>query len=199
MAQRVRAAKLLLEGKTYQQVIEETEISSATLSRVSHLRTIWRRIYKVFRLKYTSKKKRTYLFQDMSSYLILPRSQFWKFFQNFMKLFFLTLLNLVSSFLPKPLPALANLMTRESAPPIIEFQPNSVDGDDLFCTVLFLDISFNFIDNLIFPFIRTGRYDILVSFHILDMAAKSSSRVLPPLAIRAIREAPANKASSNPQ
>ena len=35
MAQRVRAAKLLLEGKTYQQVIEETEISSATLSRVS--------------------------------------------------------------------------------------------------------------------------------------------------------------------
>lgn len=35
MAQRVRAAKLLLEGKTYQQVIQETDISSATLSRVS--------------------------------------------------------------------------------------------------------------------------------------------------------------------
>lgn len=35
MAQRVRAAKLLLEGKTYSQVIEETDISSATLSRVS--------------------------------------------------------------------------------------------------------------------------------------------------------------------
>ncbi len=35
MAQRVRAAKLLKEGKTYAQVIEETEISSATLSRVS--------------------------------------------------------------------------------------------------------------------------------------------------------------------
>ncbi len=35
MAQRVRAAKLLMQGKTYAQVIEETEISSATLSRVS--------------------------------------------------------------------------------------------------------------------------------------------------------------------
>lgn len=35
MAQRTRAAKLLLEGKTYNQVIEETDISSATLSRVS--------------------------------------------------------------------------------------------------------------------------------------------------------------------
>lgn len=35
MAQRLRAAKLLLDGKTYNQVIEETDISSATLSRVS--------------------------------------------------------------------------------------------------------------------------------------------------------------------
>ncbi|MBE6727705.1 MAG: TrpR-related protein YerC/YecD [Ruminococcaceae bacterium] len=35
MAQRVKAAKLLIEGKTYNQVIEETDISSATLSRVS--------------------------------------------------------------------------------------------------------------------------------------------------------------------
>ena len=35
MAQRVRAAKLLMAGKTYNQVIEETDISSATLSRVS--------------------------------------------------------------------------------------------------------------------------------------------------------------------
>lgn len=35
MAQRIRAARLLKEGKTYQQVIAETEISSATLSRVS--------------------------------------------------------------------------------------------------------------------------------------------------------------------
>ena len=35
MAQRLRAAKLLMEGKTYTQVIEQTNISSATLSRVS--------------------------------------------------------------------------------------------------------------------------------------------------------------------
>lgn len=35
MAERVYAAKLLLEGKTYNQVIGETDISSATLSRVS--------------------------------------------------------------------------------------------------------------------------------------------------------------------
>lgn len=35
MTQRVRAAKLLLEGKTYEQIIAETGISSATLSRVS--------------------------------------------------------------------------------------------------------------------------------------------------------------------
>lgn len=35
MAQRLRAAKLLREGKTYEQIIRETDISSATLSRVS--------------------------------------------------------------------------------------------------------------------------------------------------------------------
>lgn len=35
-AQRLRAAKLLLDGKTYAQIIEATDISSATLSRVSH-------------------------------------------------------------------------------------------------------------------------------------------------------------------
>ena len=35
MADRVYAAKLLMEGKTYSQVIAETNISSATLSRVS--------------------------------------------------------------------------------------------------------------------------------------------------------------------
>lgn len=35
MAQRVVAAKLLLKGKTYDEVIKETDISSATLSRVS--------------------------------------------------------------------------------------------------------------------------------------------------------------------
>lgn len=35
MAQRVEAARLLIEGKTYNQVTEATDISSATLSRVS--------------------------------------------------------------------------------------------------------------------------------------------------------------------
>ena len=35
MAQRIYAAKLLLQGKTYQQVTELCDISSATLSRVS--------------------------------------------------------------------------------------------------------------------------------------------------------------------
>lgn len=35
MAQRITAAKLLLEGKTYEEIIKETDISSATLSRVS--------------------------------------------------------------------------------------------------------------------------------------------------------------------
>jgi len=35
MAERIYAAKLLLEGKTYNQVIAQTDISSATLSRVS--------------------------------------------------------------------------------------------------------------------------------------------------------------------
>ena len=35
MAQRIKAAQLLIEGKTYAQVMEQTDISSATLSRVS--------------------------------------------------------------------------------------------------------------------------------------------------------------------
>lgn len=35
-AQRLRAAVLILEGKTYAKIIEETDISSATLSRVSN-------------------------------------------------------------------------------------------------------------------------------------------------------------------
>lgn len=35
MAQRAYAAKLILEGKTYNEIIAETEISSATLSRIS--------------------------------------------------------------------------------------------------------------------------------------------------------------------
>ena len=35
-AQRLRAAKLLIEGNTYSQIISKTEISSATLSRVNN-------------------------------------------------------------------------------------------------------------------------------------------------------------------
>ena len=35
MAQRIKAAKLLIKGNTYQQVTEQCDISSATLSRVS--------------------------------------------------------------------------------------------------------------------------------------------------------------------
>ena len=35
MAERCYAARLLLEGKTYNQVMEQADISSATLSRVS--------------------------------------------------------------------------------------------------------------------------------------------------------------------
>ena len=35
MAERIYAAQLLLEGKTYNQVISQTSISSATLSRIS--------------------------------------------------------------------------------------------------------------------------------------------------------------------
>ncbi len=35
MAQRLHAARLLLDGVTYEQIIEQTGISSATLSRVS--------------------------------------------------------------------------------------------------------------------------------------------------------------------
>ena len=35
MAERLFAAKLLMEGKTYNQVMEQSNISSATLSRVS--------------------------------------------------------------------------------------------------------------------------------------------------------------------
>lgn len=35
MAQRAYAAKLMLDGRTYSEIIAETEISSATLSRIS--------------------------------------------------------------------------------------------------------------------------------------------------------------------
>lgn len=35
MAQRIQSAKLLIEGETYEKIIETTGISSATLSRVN--------------------------------------------------------------------------------------------------------------------------------------------------------------------
>lgn len=35
MAQRIKSAKLLLDGKTYEQIIKETDISSTTVSRIS--------------------------------------------------------------------------------------------------------------------------------------------------------------------
>ena len=35
MAQRLQSAKLLMKGETYEKIIEKTEISSATLSRVN--------------------------------------------------------------------------------------------------------------------------------------------------------------------
>lgn len=35
MAKRIKAAKMLRDGKTYSQVIAQTQISSATLSRIS--------------------------------------------------------------------------------------------------------------------------------------------------------------------
>ena len=35
MCQRLQAAKMLLDGKTYIEIVDATEISSATLSRVS--------------------------------------------------------------------------------------------------------------------------------------------------------------------
>ena len=54
MAQRLRAAKLLTEGMTYSQVIEQTNISSATLSRVSRC-VQYGRGYRLFAGKEDSK------------------------------------------------------------------------------------------------------------------------------------------------
>lgn len=48
MAQRAYAAKLMLEGKTYNEIITETDISSATLSRVSRAITHGSGGYKKF-------------------------------------------------------------------------------------------------------------------------------------------------------
>lgn len=36
MAQRLEAAKLLLDGSTYEQIVKTVEISTATISRINH-------------------------------------------------------------------------------------------------------------------------------------------------------------------
>lgn len=36
LTQRIRAAKFLINGETYEEIIEKTGISSATLARISH-------------------------------------------------------------------------------------------------------------------------------------------------------------------
>lgn len=48
MGQRAHAAKLFLEGKTYNEIIAETEISSTTLSRISRAITHGSGGYKKF-------------------------------------------------------------------------------------------------------------------------------------------------------
>ncbi|MDE6791118.1 MAG: TrpR-related protein YerC/YecD [Clostridia bacterium] len=48
MAQRAYAAKLFLEGKTYNEIIAETDISSTTLSRISRAITHGSGGYKKF-------------------------------------------------------------------------------------------------------------------------------------------------------
>lgn len=56
MAQRLRAAKLLSEGMTYNEVIEKTDISSATLSRVSRCVHYGKGYSSLFRKKNKSQK-----------------------------------------------------------------------------------------------------------------------------------------------
>jgi len=55
MGQRAHAAKLFLEGKTYNEIIAETDISSTTLSRISRAVTHGSGGYKKF-IDYEGKK-----------------------------------------------------------------------------------------------------------------------------------------------
>ena len=55
MAQRAYAAKLFLEGKTYNEIISETDISSTTLSRISRSIAHGSGAYKKF-IDYNGKK-----------------------------------------------------------------------------------------------------------------------------------------------
>lgn len=56
MAQRAYAAKLFLEGKTYNEIIAETNISSTTLSRISRAITHGNGAYEKF-LDYEGKNE----------------------------------------------------------------------------------------------------------------------------------------------
>ena len=49
MAQRLKAAKLLFDGATYEEIIKKTDISSATLSRVSRCVKFGKGYKKVFK------------------------------------------------------------------------------------------------------------------------------------------------------
>ena len=49
MAQRLKAAKLLYSGATYEEIIKKTDISSATLSRVSRCVKFGKGYKKVFK------------------------------------------------------------------------------------------------------------------------------------------------------
>jgi len=49
MAQRLKAAKLLNQGATYEEIIKKTDISSATLSRVSRCVKFGKGYKKVFK------------------------------------------------------------------------------------------------------------------------------------------------------
>lgn len=57
LVQRLEAAQLLLEGKTYEQVIQETNISSTTLSRVSRCMKYGNNGYKTILNKINNKKE----------------------------------------------------------------------------------------------------------------------------------------------
>ncbi|MGN1051768.1 MAG: YerC/YecD family TrpR-related protein, partial [Candidatus Scatosoma sp.] len=59
MAQRVKSAQLLQEGKTYSEVIAATNISSATLSRVSRCVRYGSGAYEKFVPKRETEEKRT--------------------------------------------------------------------------------------------------------------------------------------------
>ena len=60
MAQRLYSAKLMLEGKTYSQVIEETQISSATLSHQTRQRGLPHRYRKIIGQSFSFRRIRSF-------------------------------------------------------------------------------------------------------------------------------------------